>query len=168
MVADHSTNFQRYLESVCRDEKYIGCQEFYTPTDAVECQAIQRQKFPLRLNLGLQVRTVQPQEQEGQASEKVEQLPVLEGLRKYQDNHVLLVGRPGSGKSTALQRLLWEEAQGIDLTPPAPLPCVSEAARSAGRGENYSPLLAGEGLGERSTRGHAKIPVLVEFGVRRN
>ena len=155
MVADHSTNFQRYLESVCRDEKYIGCQE-YTPTDAVECQAIQRQKFPLRLNLGLQVRMVQPQEQEGQASEKVEQLPVLEGLRKYQDNHVLLVGRPGSGKSTALQRLLWEEAQGIDLTPPAPLPCK-------GRGENYSPLLAGEGLGERSTRGHAKIPVLVEL-----
>jgi predicted NACHT family NTPase len=120
MVADYSTNFQRYLESVCTDEKYIGCQEFYTPTDAVECQAIQRQKFPLRLNLGLQVRTVVPQEQEGQASEKVEQLPVLEGLRKYQDNHVLLVGRPGSGKSTALQRLLWEEAQGIDLTPPMP------------------------------------------------
>jgi len=106
---------------------------------------------------------VLPKEQEGQASEKVEQLPVLEGLRKYQDNHVLLVGRPGSGKSTALERLLWEEAQGIDLTPPAPLPCVSEAARSAGRGENYSPLLAGEGLGERSTRGHAKIPVLVEL-----
>jgi predicted NACHT family NTPase len=129
MVADYSTNFQRYLESVCRDEKYIGCQEFYTPTDAVECQAIQRQKFPLRLNLGLQVRRVQPQEQEGQASEKVEQLPVLEGLRKYQDNHVLLVGRPGSGKSTALQRLLWEEAQGIDLTPPAPLPSQGRGSR---------------------------------------
>jgi hypothetical protein len=63
---------------------------------------------------------VVPKEQEGQASEKVEQLPVLEGLRKYQDNHVLLVGRPGSGKSTALQQLLWEEAQGIDLTPPCP------------------------------------------------
>ena len=113
-----------------------------------------------------------PKEQQGQASEKVEQLPVLEGLRKYQDNHVLLVGRPGSGKSTALQQLLWEEAQGIDLTPPAPLPCK-------GRGENYSPVRnkaalfpsprrgglgrGGEGLGERSTRGHAKIPVLVEL-----
>jgi hypothetical protein len=52
----------------------------------------------------------------------------------------------------------------LDLTPPAPLPCVSEAARSAGRGEedkgtreSCSPLLAGEGLGERST---AKSPLL--------
>ncbi len=72
---------------------------------------------------------VQPQEQEGQASEKVEQLPVLEGLRKYQDNHVLLVGRPGSGKSTALQRLLWEEAQGIDLTPQPPFPAREGGSR---------------------------------------
>ncbi len=173
MVADYSTDFQRYLESVCTDGKYIECQEFYTPTDAVDPQPVQRRKFPLRrLNLGLQVRTVVPKKQEGQASEKVEQLPVLEGLRKHQDNHVLLVGRPGSGKSTALERLLWEEAQGIDLTPPAPLPCK-------GRGENYSPVRnkaalfpsprrgglgrGGEGLGERSTRGHAKIPVLVEL-----
>ncbi|WP_062287500.1 HEAT repeat domain-containing protein [Nostoc piscinale] len=36
---------------------------------------------------------------------------ILEGLRKYAANHVLLVGKPGSGKSTALERLLWEEAQ---------------------------------------------------------
>jgi predicted NACHT family NTPase len=148
MVADYSTNFQRYLESVCRDEKYIGCQEFYTPTDAVECQAIQRQKFPLRLNLGLQVRTVVPQEQEGQASEKVEQLPVLEGLRKYQDNHVLLVGRPGSGKSTALQQLLWEEAQGIDPNPPSP------------------PSLQGKGgVGFSSPYGEAELPSPCRRGV---
>ena len=165
MVADDSTDFQRYLESVRTDGKYRECQEFYTPTDAVDCQPIQRQKFPLRLNLGLQVRTVVPQEQEGQASEKVEQLPVLEGLRKYQDNHVLLVGRPGSGKSTALQQLLWEEAQGIDLTPPAPLPWQGRGELDSPllTGKLNSPLLAGEGLGERSTRGHAKIPVLVEL-----
>ena len=183
MVADYSTDFQRYLGSVCTDDKYIECQEFYTPTDAVDPQPVQRRKFPLRrLNLGLQVRTVVPKEQEGQASEKVEQLPVLEGLRKHQDNHVLLVGRPGSGKSTALERLLWEEAQRIDLTPPCPpspegTPCPPLPCK--GRGENYSPVRnkaalfpsprrgglgrGGEGLGERSTRGHAKIPVLVEL-----
>jgi len=183
MVADNSTDFQRYLESICTHDKYIECQEFYTPTDAVDPQPVQRRKFPLRrLNLGLQVRTVVPKEQEGQASEKVEQLPVLEGLRKHQDNHVLLVGRPGSGKSTALERLLWEEAQRIDLTPPCPpspegTPCPPLPCK--GRGENYSPVRnkaalfpsprrgglgrGGEGLGERSTRGHAKIPVLVEL-----
>ena len=44
-------------------------------------------------------------------SEKRERLTVLDGLRKYANNHVLLVGRPGSGKSTALMRWLLEEAQ---------------------------------------------------------
>jgi len=62
-----------------------------------------------------------------------------------------------------------EDINPEDLTPPTPLPCVSEAARSAGRGEldSSSPLSnkaaplpshtrgglgkGGEGLGERST-----------------
>src|SRR5919202_1832355 len=46
----------------------------------------------------------------------------------------------------------------IDLTPPAPLPCEGRGEQDEGRGESdqetvdsYSPLLAGEGLGERST-----------------
>jgi predicted NACHT family NTPase len=43
--------------------------------------------------------------------EKTEQYNVLEGLRKYAANHVLLVGRPGSGKSTALAQLLFEESE---------------------------------------------------------
>jgi hypothetical protein len=34
-----------------------------------------------------------------------------------------------------------------DLTPPAPLPC-----EGMGEPESYSPLLQGEGLGERSTK----------------
>ncbi len=57
------------------------------------------------------MQTIQPPQQEGQAPERIERLTVLEGLRKYADNHVLLVGKPGSGKSTALERLLWEEAE---------------------------------------------------------
>jgi len=42
--------------------------------------------------------------------EKTERFTVLDGLRKYATNHVLLKGRPGSGKSTALARLLLEES----------------------------------------------------------
>jgi predicted NACHT family NTPase len=53
---------------------------------------------------------------EERRSKKIERLPALEGLRKYafdpQVCHVLLIGRPGSGKSTALARLLLEESQG--------------------------------------------------------
>lgn len=46
-------------------------------------------------------------------AQKHERFEVLEGLRKAVREHhqVLLIGKPGSGKSTALRRLLWEEAQ---------------------------------------------------------
>lgn len=58
------------------------------------------------------VATVSPkQDKRDDTQEKTERLPVQEGLRKYAENHVLLVGKPGSGKSTALARLLLEEAE---------------------------------------------------------
>ncbi|RUS92788.1 hypothetical protein DSM106972_098070 [Dulcicalothrix desertica PCC 7102] len=49
--------------------------------------------------------------------ESSERLPVLEGICKYAREHVLLVGKPGSGKSTALQHLLWEEARNASVIP---------------------------------------------------
>ncbi|NJL91025.1 MAG: hypothetical protein HC916_15455 [Coleofasciculaceae cyanobacterium SM2_1_6] len=50
-------------------------------------------------------------EREEKPKEKIERLPVLEGICKYAAGHVLLVGRPGSGKTTALERLLVQEAE---------------------------------------------------------
>ena len=135
MTAANSTDFQAYLESICSDEKYLGWQDFYTPTDALHRQRIEKKQPPRRLNLSLMVQTiVAPPETEAPGEEKpekeqVERLEVLAGLRKYADNHLLLVGKPGSGKSTALERLLWEEAE------------------------------KGRGAGERQT----KIPVLVQL-----
>ncbi|MCM1983776.1 HEAT repeat domain-containing protein [Lyngbya confervoides] len=53
-----------------------------------------------------------PEEQEEQrAPETTERLPVLEGVYKYAAEHVLLMGRPGSGKTTALLQLLGQEAR---------------------------------------------------------
>jgi len=51
---------------------------------------------------------------------------VLEGIRKYAAEHVLLVGRPGSGKSTALVRLLLDEAQKALVDPQATIPVLVE------------------------------------------
>lgn len=67
-------------------------------------------------DFGLMAQTAQPKQADGVSSqEKNERLPVLEGVRKYAANHVLLIGRPGSGKSTALVRLLLEEVKQVNL-----------------------------------------------------
>jgi predicted NACHT family NTPase len=102
------------------------------------------------------VQTVERDREERGKEEKIERLSVLEGLRKYASEHLLLVGRPGSGKSTALARLLLEEGERCrgareasetsERTPLNP-PCV--------KGEEEledSPRLQGEGQGERSTK----------------
>ncbi|HIK30652.1 MAG TPA: HEAT repeat domain-containing protein [Oscillatoriales cyanobacterium M4454_W2019_049] len=92
-----------------------------------EKQALETPASPF--DFGLRVQTVTRDERETpnpenseESKEKIERLPVLEGLRKYafdeKTRQLLLVGRPGSGKSTALVRLLLEEAT---LTPnPSP------------------------------------------------
>ncbi len=125
-----------YLCSICQN--YAQWWKTYTLTDVVGKQQDEQKQFsPL---LDLMVQTVeQQQEKREEGKEKIERLAVVEGLRKYAPNHVLLVGRPGSGKSTALVRLLLEEA---------------ERGRAGGAEE------AGEAGGERD---FLRVPVLVEL-----
>ncbi|NEQ71586.1 MAG: NACHT domain-containing protein, partial [Symploca sp. SIO2D2] len=95
-----------YLCSICQN--YAQWWKIYTLTDVVGKQRDEQQQFsPL---LDLMVQTIE-QQREKREKEKIELLAVVEGLRKYAPDHVLLVGRPGSGKSTALVRLLLEEAE---------------------------------------------------------
>ncbi|MBW4593197.1 MAG: HEAT repeat domain-containing protein [Brasilonema angustatum HA4187-MV1] len=104
-----SADFQKYLQSVC--DAYQCWWSLYTITDVEGSKPVERKSVASPFDFGLMVQTVQPQQQEkGETPEKTERLPVQEGLRKYSVNNVLLVGRPGSGKSTALARLLLEEA----------------------------------------------------------
>lgn len=112
MVADHDIEFQAYLLSLCNEETYKDWQDSYTPTDAIDRQRTEPKKSRMRLDLSLMVQTIQPpHDDQALEREKIERLNVLEGLQEYAANHVLLVGQPGSGKSTALERLLWEEAE---------------------------------------------------------
>lgn len=128
-------NWSRYLESICN--AYAQWWQIYTITDVVGQKRVEAEPSPFLFDFGLMVQMVEPDRGErGKGEEKVERLTVLEGLRKYASEHVLLVGRPGSGKSTALARLLLEEAR---------------EARTP-----LNPLLAREA-------GGVKIPVLVEL-----
>ncbi|MDX2231854.1 MAG: HEAT repeat domain-containing protein [Leptolyngbyaceae cyanobacterium bins.349] len=68
---------------------------------------------PTEAELPLKVQTViaRPGDRTSEQQETSKRYEVLAGLREYAAQHVLLVGKPGSGKSTALRRLLWEDAQ---------------------------------------------------------
>ena len=105
-----------YLESLCN--AYSQWWTFGTLKDVVE---------PKRFEFGLMVQTVERDtQQRSNEEQKVERLVVLEGLRKYAPEHVLLVGRPGSGKSTALVRLLVAEAQQARQNPRSQIPVLVE------------------------------------------
>ena len=111
-------NWNSYLESICTN--YADWWNIYTVTNVVGTKQ-QKQNLNSRLlDSGLRVQTVESEK------EKTEQFTVLEGLRKYSSDHVLLVGRPGSGKSTALARLLLEEAEKAKSQPEAKIPVLVE------------------------------------------
>ena len=153
-------NWSRYLKSLCNT--YAQWWQVYTITDVVGQKRVEAQPSPLLFDFGLMVQTVErDREERGKEEEKVERLSVLEGLRKYASEHVLLIGRPGSGKSTALARLLLEEAERC------------RGAREAGETSERTPLNPPLVRGEENSSslapplirgaGGVKIPVLVEL-----
>jgi len=92
-------DFPKYLQSLV--ESYKKQQHLYTLTDL---------QVEVRVEKPPEDRS-QPRSPENKPETKIERLEVLAGLRKYvQQGKVLLVGKPGSGKSTVLQRFRWEWA----------------------------------------------------------
>ncbi|MGJ3252336.1 MAG: hypothetical protein ACFE0J_14600, partial [Elainellaceae cyanobacterium] len=99
-------DFSSYLASVtCHYEKWWT---LYTLTDAESQKKLETKNSALAspFDFGMLVQEIKREDPESLGKteaqpKKRETLPVLDGLRKYAQEHVLLVGRPGSGKSTA-------------------------------------------------------------------
>ena len=110
--------FQPYLDSIARH--YDQWWRLYTLTDAEGKE--ERSAAPL-FDFGLVVQTITPKDSpefSDRPRPKIERFPVTKGLQKYAIDHVLLVGRPGSGKSTALARLM------LDLVRSSQIPVLVE------------------------------------------
>lgn len=110
MIQVPSPDFQNYLQSVC--DQYKRWWNFYTLTDVLGQKPAENEELTSPFDFGQIVKILPTRKsEEKQEQEKNEQIPVLEGIRKYAPQHVLLIGKPGSGKSTALARLLLEETK---------------------------------------------------------
>ena len=150
-------DWKPYLEALCN--QYAQWWKVYTLTDVVGRQRVEAESPPL---LEFVVEMVQPaKEQPGEAQQKTERLGVLEGLRKYAADHVLLVGRPGSGKSTALARLLLEQAQASrEINFPADSESRLKTTQSAASSPFQRTSAMSQGI---DSLADSRIPVLVEL-----
>jgi predicted NACHT family NTPase len=145
-------DWKPYLKSIC--QRYDRWWDSYTITDVVGKN--HDKQVAKSMLFDLQAETIKPEAIKPEpkllpeAREEREILNVLEGLRKYAAEHVLLIGRPGSGKSTALMRSLLEEAEGFGNEENKSV--IAFASRLAERNEAISPI-----------RVKTRIPVLVEL-----
>jgi hypothetical protein len=105
-----AVDFAIYLRSILKDPHY--CELCYVEPDAF---------------LNLKEQTIKRKKSDSQEA-KIEYFPVLKGLKKYalgqQRHHILLAGRPGSGKSTTLKRLLLEMASKALVDENRPIPVL--------------------------------------------
>jgi hypothetical protein len=139
-------DFQPYLQAILANEDYREWQELYTLTTVEARQQIpvqgtapvSQRRFSSRLKLRAETMKPDKEEQSNQPDgvpepqERVEQWDVLEGLRNYAAEHVVLIGKPGSGKSTSLERLLWEEAEKALHDPSDQIPVLVKLRRCTG------------------------------------
>ncbi|AFZ22856.1 putative NTPase (NACHT family) [Cylindrospermum stagnale PCC 7417] len=100
-------DFQRYLESICT--KYQHWWSLDKLKDTVGWQQADGEKLSSLFDFGLMAQIIERRQQQ---AEKTERISVLKELRNYAPTEsVLLIGRPGAGKSTTLARLLVEAAK---------------------------------------------------------
>ncbi|WP_373536623.1 HEAT repeat domain-containing protein [Microcoleus sp.] len=106
-------DFPKYLQSLV--ESYEDkLHRFYTLTDL---------QVEVRVEMSPEDRS--PQTPKNKPETKIDRLEVIAGIRKYlHKGNVLLVGKPGSGKSTVLQRFRWELAREALKDADRPIPIL--------------------------------------------
>jgi HEAT repeat protein len=113
-MSSHAIDFSPYLQFLC--QRHQPERQFYIETLVTLAAPMVDQQAPRE-----EATASRP------AAERLPPVPVLAGLRQYalgeQQEHVLLAGRPGLGKSTALKQLLLELAEVAltDETQPIPV-----------------------------------------------
>lgn len=146
LITPHGIDFQPYLQAILTDKNYQKWQELYTPTTVEDRRQMPEQETKIASQrrfsspLKLRAEIVKPDKQEQgnqldgapELQEQIEQWDVLTGLQNYEGEHVVLIGKPGSGKSTSLERLLWEEAEKALQDPNTRIPVLVKLRRCTG------------------------------------
>jgi hypothetical protein len=117
------SEFQDYLQSICSCSDY---KQWWAHGVLTDTEREQLEPF----DFDLHVKEVKPQQDRGTSSENpstpAPPLPVIKGLHQYVagTKHVLLVGRPGAGKTKTLFRYLLELAKQALDDPSAKIPIL--------------------------------------------
>ncbi|NEQ53503.1 MAG: NACHT domain-containing protein [Leptolyngbya sp. SIO3F4] len=130
-------DFKLYLRSIVDADEYREWQDVYTPTTVEGPKQSSQKKLSPKLKLRVEaVKSLKNNSgsrgaKEPERNEQVEEWDVLVGLRQNvaKHKHVLLIGKPGSGKSTSLERLLWEEADTALKTSAVKIPVLVKLRR---------------------------------------
>src|SRR4028119_2420525 len=134
------SEFQRYLQSICSCSDY---KQWWAHGVLTDTEREQSEPF----DFDLHVKEVKPQQDRGTSSDNPSTpnppLPVIKALHQYVAGtiHVLLVGRPGAGKTKTLFRYLLELAKQALDDPSAKIPILVQLKDYKVPSDEYSGIL---------------------------
>ncbi len=134
------SEFERYLKSICSCSDY---KQWWAHGVLTDTEREQVEPF----DFDLHVKEVKPQQDRGTSSESpsapAPPLPVIQALHQYVagTKHVLLVGRPGAGKTKTLIRYLLKLAKQALDDPSAKIPILVQLKDYKVSSDDYSGIV---------------------------
>src|SRR4028119_936704 len=134
------SKFQHYLQSICSCSDY---KQWWAHSVLTDTEREQSEPF----DFDLRVKEVKPQQARETSSENPPDpnppLPVIKALHQYVagTSHILLVGRPGAGKTKTLLRYLLELAKQALDDPSAKIPILVQLKDYKVPSDEYSGIL---------------------------